>query len=279
MAVSRIERRRAALAAGLAALATLAAALTMGSPAEAAVVTYEGASGLTAFNAAAGNPGIGIDFDSLSGDIAGATINGVRFISPFGNSFDVVSAASTFTTDGFSGVTDASTNRLFATSGAKVLSPGGSALVPGSALGQVDDLELVFSTNLAAFGLDVLFQSFDLAPNVSILVFTASGQSNASYFLHGNGQSGGAPGGSDFFGVTSDAGDIQGILITDADNNAIFPDANLGYDTFRFGPSTTTAGAPEPTTWAMMIAGLGLVGAAARRRGRNQMGLNPAATA
>ena len=37
----------------------------------------------------------------------------------------------------------------------------------------------------------------------------------------------------------------------------------LGYDNFRF-----TIDVPEPATWAMMIAGFGLTGAAARRRPR-----------
>ena len=250
------------------AIATVAAALSA-AVAQAAVVTYEGASGLTAFNAAAGHPGIGISFDTLSGDIAGATINGVHFLSPFGNTYDVVPAASTFTTAGFTGVIDATTNRLFATSGRNILSPGGSALVPGPSLGQVDDLELIFSTDLPAFGLDVLFQSFDLAPNVSILVFNASARTIASAFLHGNGEPGGAPAGSDFFGVTSTAGDIRGILITDSDNNNIFPDANLGYDTFRFGPSAT--GIPEPPTWTLLPGGFGIMSVALRNSRRRAM--------
>ncbi len=266
MAFSRIERPEVALAVGLAAPATLAAALAMASPAEAAVVTYEGASGLTAFNAAAGNPGIGISFDNLSGEIANTTINGVHFISPQNNTLEVVPAAATFTTGGFSGVIDASTNTLSATSGHNILSPGGTALVPGPALGQVDDLELIFSADMPAFGLDVLFQSFDLAPNVFILVFDAQGQTIASAALQGNGQPGGAPGGADFFGVTSSTGNIRGLLISDLDNNAIFPDANLGYDTFRFGPSA--GGVPEPATWAMLLAGFGMVGAVARLRAR-----------
>lgn len=38
-----------------------------------------------------------------------------------------------------------------------------------------------------------------------------------------------------------------------------------GYDNITFG-SDTPGGVPEPTTWAMMIAGLGLVGASMRRR-------------
>jgi hypothetical protein len=263
MAFSRIGRPRAVLAMGLAALAAVA----MASSAEAGVAFYQGTTGLAAFNAAAGNPGIGIDFEGLSGDITGQTINGVKFINPgSNNTMDVVPAASTFTTDGFVGVIDASTNTLHATSGRNILSPGGAALVPGPDIRQVDTIELIFDTGMPAFGLDVLFQSFDLSPNVFIDVFSAT-RELGSYIMTGNGAPGGAPGESVFFGVTSTDDPIRGLIISDGDNNNIFPDANLGYDTFRFGPSTPTGGGvPEPATWTMLIAGFGLVGAAARRR-------------
>ena len=39
----------------------------------------------------------------------------------------------------------------------------------------------------------------------------------------------------------------------------------VAYDNITFG-STTPGGVPEPASWAMLIAGFGLVGAAARRR-------------
>lgn len=39
-----------------------------------------------------------------------------------------------------------------------------------------------------------------------------------------------------------------------------------GYDNITFGADTPGGAVPEPTTWAMMIAGLGLVGASMRRR-------------
>jgi hypothetical protein len=273
MAFSRIGRPQAALAMGLAALAAVA----MATPAEAGVAFYQGTAGLAAFNAAAGNPGIGIDFENLSGDLTGQTINGVKFINPgSNNTMDVVAANSTFTTGGFDGVIDASTNRLFATSGRNVLSPGGSALVPGPDVRQVDTIELIFDTGMPAFGLDVLFQSFDLSPGVFIDVFSAT-RELGSYIMTGNGAPGGAPGESVFFGVTSTDDLIRGLIISDGDNNNIFPDANLGYDTFRFGPSDAPAGAPEPATWAMLLAGFGMVGAIARRYpGRR---LNRAATA
>lgn len=44
-------------------------------------------------------------------------------------------------------------------------------------------------------------------------------------------------------------------------------DLNYHDETFVFTNVATTGNVPEPATWAMMIAGFGLVGAVARRRG------------
>ena len=69
-----------------------------------------------------------------------------------GNTLEVVDASTTFTTGGFvppGGDTD---NRLFATSGANVLSPGGTALVPGPNLGQEDGLTITFTRPISEPG-------------------------------------------------------------------------------------------------------------------------------
>ncbi|WP_397420182.1 PEPxxWA-CTERM sorting domain-containing protein [Phenylobacterium sp.] len=222
---------------------------------------YQGVPGLAAFNAAAGSPPIAISFDALSGNIAGSTISGVTFSSPDGNTLNVVSGASTFTPGGFGGVIDASTNFLEPTSGGFLLSPGGSELVPGPALGQKDGLQLVFATPLQAFGLDILHQSFDCCTFADYTIFNSGGGIIASGGIIGGSGGGGAPHGSSFFGVYSAAGDIKRIVFNDTDDNGEFPDANLGYDSFRFG-----AAVPEPATWAMMIVGFGFAGGALRRR-------------
>lgn len=44
--------------------------------------------------------------------------------------------------------------------------------------------------------------------------------------------------------------------------------AGVTYDNFRFIPGDGGGGVPEPASWALMIAGFGLVGVAARRRTR-----------
>ncbi len=240
----------------------LALALLAGS-AHAAVTIYTGPAGLAAFNVAAGSPGIAISFDALSGDIAGATISGVTFSSPEGNSLEVVTGASTFTPIGFSGVINAGTNVLIPTSGGRVLSPGGSELAPGPSLKQKDGLRLDFATPLSAFGLDVLLQSIDDFPLASITVYDAALNVIGSGGIPGAG-GGGGPGATSFFGVFSSTNNISRIVITDGDDNDIFPDANLGYDSFRF--QIAQAAVPEPATWALMIVGFGVTGRALRRR-------------
>ncbi|HEV2569109.1 PEPxxWA-CTERM sorting domain-containing protein [Sphingomonas sp.] len=225
-------------------------------PASAAVTVHQG--NLAAFNAAAGSPSIAIDFESLSGNIAGQTISGVTFSNPDGNTLDVVNAADTFSTPGFGGPT----NKLPATSGAKVLSPGGAELVAGPDPRQRDSLVLTFAAPVSAFGLDILFQSLDCCSFTNFQVFNGSNGLIASGGVNANG---GGDGGSFFLGFTSDSADIARVVISEFDDNAAFPDSNIGYDSFRFAAANPV---PEPASWAMMIAGFALAGASLRRRTR-----------
>jgi hypothetical protein len=220
--------------------------------------------GLAGFSAAAGNPPVSIDFDSiaLNTDIGGSTIAGVTFNQPAGSApLIVVDGNATVTPAGFSGAPNPATNKLFPTSGNNVLSPGGLTLGPGpNSPIENDDLELVFAPPLAAFGFDHLSQSADGFSFTSANVFN---QSNSLIFSGAipisNLGGGGAPGGPDFWGVIGTGGDLIGrILIDEADANAEFPDANIGFDTFRFFPTI-----PEPT--ALAVFSLGVLILSARR--------------
>jgi hypothetical protein len=177
----------------------------------------------------------------------------------------VVDGNATVTPAGFSGAPNPATNKLFPTSGANVLSPGGLTLGPGpdSAI-ENDDLELVFVPPLAAFGFNHLSQSADGFGFTSAHVFN---QSNTLIFSGpvpiSNMGGGGAPGAADFWGVIGTGGDlIRRIVIDEADGNAEFPDANIGFDTFRFTPAI-----PEPT--AFILFALGICTLAARRTARH----------
>jgi hypothetical protein len=217
---------------------------------------------LAGFNTAAGNPPITIDFDGIASetDITGSTIAGVTFLGP-GAPLIVVPGNDTVTPSGvFSGTIDISKNKLFPTTSPNVLSPGGLVLGPGpnNAI-EKDDLTLVFGSPVSAFGFDHLSQSADGAGYTSVQVLDAS----SSILFSGsipisNLGGGGAPGGADFWGIVSDSSNIKKIVFTEMDNNAVYPDANIGYDTFRFFPTNAPVpSVPEPSTFLLLGAGLG----------------------
>ena len=196
---------------------------------------------LTGFNTAAGTPPVVVDFDNIAAgtDITATTIAGMRF--DLGNQSPsapliVTAAADTFTPSGFTGVINASTNKLIATSGANVLSPGGPQLVPGSnPLVENDDLKITFAQPVSAVGFDLLFQSLDFFSAVGVTILDANGAviySNTNLPV-GTGAGGGAPGGTVFFGFVSTRANIATIVIDESDGNADFPDSNIGFDSFR----------------------------------------------
>ena len=66
----------------------------------------------------------------------------------------------------------------------------------------------------------------------------------------------GAPGGADFWGIYATGGTTIGrVEITEGDNDAQYPDANIGFDSLRYGSEV-----PEPGSLMLMAAGAGLVG-------------------
>ncbi len=208
--------------------------------------------GLAGFNTMAGNPPIAIDFDGITPgtDITGSTIAGVQFLGP-NAPLQVVRGADTFTPGGFSGTPNPSTNRLLPTSGQNVLSPGGTMLGPGPNTSiEDDDLTLVFSNPLAAFGFDHLSQSADGFSFTGVQVFNLSNSLLFSGTINiSNFGGGGAPGGADFWGVVATGSDLIGrIIINEQDGNSTFPDSNIGFDSFRFAGQVI----PEPSSLTLM---------------------------
>jgi hypothetical protein len=238
--------------------------------AEAGLIVYDNNSngGLAGFNGAAGNPPITIHFDSIAANtnITGATIAGVSFNAP-GAPLIVVQGNATFTPEGefFGSAQNANNNRLFPTTAANVLSPGGLELGAGNDPGiENDDLELIFQQPVSAFGFDHLSQSADGFSFTNISLFN---QSNMLLFsgavsISNLGPPYLSPGGADFWGATTTGGDlIARILIDEFDNDANFPDSNIGFDTFRF--SQPLAQVPEPTS--LVIFGVGAITCLAAR--------------
>lgn len=223
------------------------------------VVPFLGDDQLTAFNVIAGSPPISINFDLIpSGtDVSNSIINGVKLSSESGNSLMVVDASTT------SSFCCGDQYKLFATSGANVLSPGGAELVGGPDIREEDGLQIDFSTPVSAFGVDLLFQHLDGASLTGVAVYgldhvtpmysniflsIPSVDSGDSFFLG--------------FFSNSPTTNISRIVFNEFDSDSVNPDSNIGYDTIRF----IAPPIPEPQTYAMLLAGLGLLGFVARRK-------------
>jgi hypothetical protein len=98
-----------------------------------------------------------------------------------------------------------------------------------------------FATPITAFGLDTAFSQARTA--------TFSGGVSGSLALAANTAS--------FFGVISDTPFTS--VVVEVSGSGV----NVGFDALAYG-TAATAGVPEPGTWALMIAGFGLLGAAMR---------------
>lgn len=232
----------------------LTAALVRAGGAGAAVTAFP--MDLAGFEAAASSPPpVVVDFESIAPgtDIGGQTVNGIQFVA-VSAPLIVVRGADTVTPAGFSGTPDPDSNKLPATSGENVLSPGGAVLGPGpDPAVEGDSLTLVFSVPVSAVGFDHLSQSADGFGFTSVTVKDAADAVLFAGPIPVSGGGGGAPGGADFWGVVSDQADILRVELVEGDANASFPDANIGLDTIRAAglPSvstTTTTTAVTTTT-------------------------------
>lgn len=122
---------------------------------------------------------------------------------------------------------------------------------------------------------DVSSGDFDIYFNYDKIQWETGGASGGSNGLGGTSAAAGynaGTGAPDTFGQL--AGSLVNGALLDGGPNSLVANSNIGVDgrylfTVRNGSVTvpTTPGAvPEPATWAMMIAGFGLAGAALRRR-------------
>jgi hypothetical protein len=214
---------------------------------------------LAGFNTAAGTPPIAINFDNIATgtNINNTAIAGVTFQGP-GAPLIVVKASDTYTN--FWG--NPPQCKLVATSGENVLSPGGVVLGPGFDNDiENDDLTLLFTVPVSAFGFDHLSQSADGASYTGIAVYDPNNALLYSGTVPISALSGSA-GGPDFWGIVSNTANIAKIVIDEYDNNATYPDCNIGFDTFRFQSQAV------PIPGAVWLLGSGLLGLVGWRRVR-----------
>lgn len=192
-----------------------------------------------------------INFDSLAPgtDLTGSTLSGVTFNAPGSSPLQVILGAT--------GVR----NAMSPSSGANVLSPGGSNLALEN-----DDLEFIFATAVQAAGMDVVFDAPDGASFVGVTFFDASNAviCNSGFIPAPSG----APG-FQFVGCVSDSANIKRVLFDDFDPSP--PDEHVAYDTLTFSPAVAPPSASVPVPGTLLLFGLGgLVAAGIRARGKRR---------
>lgn len=241
-----------------------------------AIIVYD--DDLAGFTTATGLS-VTIDFDSIipGTDISGNTINGVTFSSPTQpgypnpNTLDVVVGSNTTTPSGvftsLGSAADLNQYKLIPTSGSNVLSPGGTELVGGSALGEHDSIQLDFVNPVYAFGIDVLFQSYDFNVYTRYIVYDSNLNPISSGRLKDapNTSGGGSPADSVFIGFISDDSqtDISRIAFIETDGTSDWPDSNIGYDSIRIASNPAPA---VPISSTLFLFGFGILSMAGLRR-------------
>jgi hypothetical protein len=210
-----------------------------GGVASAAVVEFT--QDLSGFTAAAGSSSVTVGFDDQANgtDIGGQTLGGGATFNAIGSPLIVVDASTTASGGGSAEPSNA-TNKLTATSGANVLSPGGALLGVGpDPAVENDDVQLVFDQPVGFVGVDHLSQRADGQGFTRVEVFGSDGSTLLNTIIPISnlpaGEDGIIPGGADFWGVVSDANDIASITFDEVDEDDTAPDNNVGYDSFRFG--------------------------------------------
>ncbi len=220
------------------AIAVLAILAMVDVPSARALPTITFYGNLTQFNTAAGSPPIVVNFDDITPgtDITNQTIGGLKFepnLLTVSAPLVVVRANDTYSPSGFSWAPSPN-NKLFATSGENVLSPGGPILAPGpNATVENDDLTLTFTSPVAAVGFDVLFQSLDGNSYAFIKLLDASNNTLYPSTMIATTPAPNYDGGTVFVGFVSNSSSIQKIIIDETDANNQYIDCNLGIDTIR----------------------------------------------
>jgi hypothetical protein len=178
-----------------------------------------------------------VDLDALPlgaiGD--GTTLGGVRLSFPGSPGVLVEQRASATPEGRFTRVIDVSLHRLEATSGTRLISPGGALLGPGpDAAVELDHLTLEFAPPVRGAWIDVLFQSLDGGSGVRLRATLLDGSVHERELaIPVREVEGFSASGAVTAGLRLTKGRLTRLEFIESDGDATFPDANVGYDTLR----------------------------------------------
>lgn len=226
-------------------LAASVALLACASTASAAPVLYTGDTGRVNFGTA--TSGATVTTDGFEG-ITTPTSNGIGSV-PEGTSF--ARTGYSVSAGGISGATLTVLDNTYLNGGNQIRNRFGAGT--GSVVDDsYGDLTFTFAAPTTAFGLDIatIARGFSGASS-GAFVLTVGG---VAYTYNYSGSSG-----FGFLGITTDTPFSSLTIATSKTNDSLFDNVRIA------GPAATPA-VPEPASWAMMIAGFGLVGFAMRRR-------------
>jgi hypothetical protein len=232
---------------------------------------------MTEFNAASGSPPIVVNFDNITAgtDITNQTIGGVKFepnLLTTSAPLLVVRANDTYSPSGFTWAASPD-NKLFATSGENVLSPGGTILAPGpNATVENDDLTLTFTNPVAAVGFNVLFKSLDGSSYTFVKVMDVSNNTLYQSTMIPTPAAPNYDGGTVFVGFVSNSTSIAKVIIDETDDNAAYIDSNIGLDTIRLSYQAIPEFQPAVMLAALVILTLALTFAIGKRKPREESG-------
>ncbi len=237
---------------GIAAAAALAMAATA---AKADIITYsgqdQGASINGPFPVSSGIESSFLGDAATFGPVVTETFEGTRVgVGANGNTTFAITGA-TITLNGYApGVMGSATDNVHAFN----TTPGGSHYLNVSG----SSITVNFNTQSNSFGFYTTGVQKDATKSLYVTFFDGSSQ---KFNLPVN-----TLGGASYFGFTDDLA-IQSVTITNLPQPGTQYD-NWGIDNVSFNYGRDAApSAPEPSTWLLMIAGVGFAGAALRRRG------------
>jgi hypothetical protein len=219
--------------------------------------THAGAAIVVVNSAAAFGPSTAISFDTSSSDTIAevATNFGVTIASA-----DVTAHSFVTGPGSFSGIGFLASNAIGNSRNGLISDVSQAPNYSGSTFRAFD---ISFAEGVSHFGLTVQGFGHNAIPH-SFELFDAADSSLGIYLFAAAGLVGNDNAPNGFAGFISDGAAIKRVRVTPSAFNEDF----VAFDDLTFVTAPAFGGVPEPASWALLVAGFGLVGSALRSRQR-----------